>query len=118
MDHRLVCCLLLISPLLCSPAITCYCQSHILTYPVLSCVCGVPRWSSQAKQEFTQGTHDHLTVKGVDCEDLIQEGLEALMQEVHSWVEHLRQDKVSASDHVVATAYQPKQTAQTEDGKL
>ncbi|DBA68461.1 hypothetical protein WJX79_008695 [Trebouxia sp. C0005] len=52
------------------------------------------RWSSQAEQEFRQGTHDHLTVKGVDCEDLIQEGLEALMQEVHSWVEHLRQDKI------------------------
>ena len=118
MDHRLVCCLLLISPLLCSPAITCYCQSHILTYPVLSCVCGVPRWSSQAKQEFTQGTHDHLTVQGVDCEDLTQEGLETLMQEVNSWVEHLRQDKVLASDYVVATAHQSKQIAQTGDGKL
>ena len=75
----------------------------------------MPRWSSQAQQEFTQGTHDHLTVKAVDCEDLIQEGLEALMQEVHSWVEHLRQDKVPASydGNMMATAYQSKQTAQT-----
>jgi len=81
-------------------------------------VCDISRWSSQAKQEFTQGTHDHLTVQGVDCEDLIQEGLETLMQEVNSWVEHLRQDKVLASDYVVATAHQSKQIAQTGDGKL
>jgi len=32
----------------------------------------------------------------VDCEDLIQEGLQSLMQEVNAWVEHLRQDKVPA----------------------
>lgn len=111
-------CLPLISQLLCVPAVTFYCQSHISTYPDPTYVCDISRWSNQAKQEFTQGTHDHLTVQGVDCEDLIQEGLETLMQEVNSWVEHLRQDKVLASDYVVATAHQSKQIAQTGDGKL
>ena len=52
------------------------------------------RWLSQAKQEFTQGTQEHLTVRGIDCDDLIQEGLQALVQDMEAWVEQLRQAKV------------------------
>lgn len=52
------------------------------------------RWLSQARQEFTQGAQEHLVVTGVECDDLVQEGLQALDQEMQAWVEQLRQNKV------------------------
>ena len=52
------------------------------------------RWLSQARQEFTQGAQEHLTVTGVDCTDLVQEGLNTLKQEMNAHVEQLRQTKV------------------------
>ena len=33
-------------------------------------------------------------VSGVECDDLVQEGLQALDQEMQAWVEQLRQNKV------------------------
>ena len=33
-------------------------------------------------------------VTGVECDDLVQEGLQALDQEMQAWVEQLRQNKV------------------------
>lgn len=33
-------------------------------------------------------------VTGVACDDLVQEGLQALDQEMQAWVEQLRQNKV------------------------
>lgn len=33
-------------------------------------------------------------VTGVDCTDLLQEGLQALEHEMNAWVEQLRQTKV------------------------
>lgn len=55
------------------------------------CMCS---WLGQARREFTQGAQEHLMVTGVDCADLVQEGLQALEQEMNSWVEQLRQTKV------------------------
>ena len=57
------------------------------------------RWLSQARQEFTQGAEQHLAVKGVECADLVQEGLHSLEQEMESWVEQLRQSKVLRQAH-------------------
>lgn len=64
---------------------------HVISLIHLFAMC---RWRNQAKQEFTQGTKEHLTVKGIDCNDSIQEGLETLVKEMDAWVEQLRQTKV------------------------
>ena len=56
--------------------------------------CCLHRWLSQARQEFTQGAQEHLMVSDVECDDLVQEGLQALDQEMQAWVEQLRQNKV------------------------
>lgn len=65
------------------------------------------RWRNQAKQEFTQGTKEHLTVKGIDCNDSIQEGLETLVKEMDAWVEQLRQTKIK---EVMSAAEQAMQS--------
>ena len=61
------------------------------------------RWLSQARQEFTQGSEEHLTVRGADCADLVQEGLHTLEQEMNAHVEQLRQTKVAALPFCMST---------------
>ena len=61
---------------------------------LLTTQCCLHRWLIQARKEFTQGAQEHLMVTGVDCDDLVQEGLQALDQEMQAWVEQLRQNKV------------------------
>lgn len=52
------------------------------------------RLQAQAHQELITGTQEHLHVRDVDDQELIQAALKSLESEIKAWIEQLRQAKV------------------------